>query len=197
MQDVNPFATRFVRPGALDYLFPPGTSLEGLVEKLAQQRWRGQIIGNHGTGKSTLLAALVPELASRGRDVALFSQGQGARRLAVTTRQARSWTRATQVVVDGYEQLGWLARRWLAWHVARTGAGILVTTHQDVGLPTLWETHPNEQLAQRIVATLLGHHDRHLTPDDVSRCYHAHGGNLRETLFGLYDLYEQRRRERS
>ncbi len=54
----NPFSTRFVRPGALAYRFPPGESAATLVERLAASGWRGQIVGPHGSGKSTLVAAL-------------------------------------------------------------------------------------------------------------------------------------------
>ena len=63
----NPFSTRFVRPGAVPYLFAPGQSADGLVRRLAGFGWRGQIIGPHGSGKSTLLAALAEPLARAGR----------------------------------------------------------------------------------------------------------------------------------
>lgn len=33
----NPFSTRFVRPGALPFLFPPGLDAPGLVQALASR----------------------------------------------------------------------------------------------------------------------------------------------------------------
>jgi hypothetical protein len=32
------------------------------------------------------------------------------------------------------------------------------------------------------------------TSKELAACFSRHGGDLRETLFELYDLYEQRRR---
>ena len=67
----NPFATRFVRPGAIPYRFA-----NGLVGRdrasLRQHDWRGEIVGPHGSGKSTLVQTLIPPLKEAGRDVRLF-----------------------------------------------------------------------------------------------------------------------------
>jgi hypothetical protein len=98
-------------------------------------------------------------------------------------------------VVDGYEQLGWLQRTWLKWQCRRRGAGLLVTAHDDVGLPPLWQTETSAELTQRVVARLLGESDAEwLDEDHVERLLATHRGNLREVLFALYDLYEQHRR---
>ena len=50
----NPFSTRFIRPGAIEYLFAPGQTADSLIDRLRHNQWRGQIIGPHGSGKSTL-----------------------------------------------------------------------------------------------------------------------------------------------
>jgi hypothetical protein len=54
----NPFATRFTRPGAIEFIFPAGESLATLVARLRACDWRGQITGPHGSGKAPLRAAL-------------------------------------------------------------------------------------------------------------------------------------------
>ncbi len=54
----NPFCTRWVRPGAIPFLFPPGENAEELADRLRQAGWWGEITGPHGSGKSALLAAL-------------------------------------------------------------------------------------------------------------------------------------------
>jgi hypothetical protein len=189
----NPFATRFTRPGALPYLFGTQESVEQLVARLEEASWWGQIIGPHGTGKSTLLHSLAPAIEARGRSLVWFSQSQGERRLNVSQLEAEKWTAQTQIIIDGYEQLGWLARRWVKRLCRVRGAGLLVTAHEDVGLPKLWESAASEALVQQIVQQLLvqGEHSL-IRPEDVSRCYQAHAGNVRETLFGLYDLHERR-----
>ena len=187
----NPFSTRFIRPGAIPFLFAEGESARALVEKLRSHHWQGQITGAHGSGKSTLLAALLPALESAGRKVISLGLHQGQRRLPPLDRE--SITATTQLVIDGFEQLSWWSRwrvRWLCW---RRGAGLLVTAHADLGLPTISQTHPSEALAQRVVNALLLADEREIAPADVSRAYAAAGGNLRETLFALYDVYQAKR----
>jgi hypothetical protein len=193
----NPFATRFTRPGALAYRFAEGQDAERLVDALASQGWWGQIVGPHGSGKSTLLHTLAVGVAQRGRKIVWLTQTQGQRRLAVSHEDAAAWDSATLVMIDGYEQLGWLTRRWLKGVCRRQGAGLLVTAHEDVGLPPLATTAPDLATLQVLVAELLPGQDTGLVgPEDVSECYQAHAGNARETLFALYDLYERRRLQR-
>jgi hypothetical protein len=104
----------------------------------------------------------------------------------------RRWTAGTQVVVDGYEQLG----RWRRWRLRRAvnacGGGLLVTTHSSVGLPTLWTTEPTSELLAALAAKLLG--TRALDARQraiVEDLYVRRQGNLREALFDLYDLVER------
>lgn len=54
---INPFSTTFIRPGAIPFLFPNDQTIQDVVRQLAATDWWGQIIGPHGTGKSTLTAA--------------------------------------------------------------------------------------------------------------------------------------------
>lgn len=197
LDDTNPFATRFVRPGALEFVLPSGESLEGLVDKLDLSGWHGQILGPHGTGKSTLLQALQPLLEARLRELVWFTQNNGQRSLAVTDAEAARWHAQTLVIVDGYEQLSWLAKRWLTSVCERHGSGLLVTTHTDMGLPTIFATQPSVELACEVVAQLTSLGEGLISVEDVSHCYQAHAGNVRETLFALYDLYEVRRVKRS
>jgi hypothetical protein len=72
----------------------------------------------------------------------------------------------------------------------------LVTTHQPLGLPPLVETEPTEQLAQQIVQSLLLKGDSIITPADVSAAFAQTDGNLRETLFALFDVHHSRRGSR-
>src|SRR5262245_33116311 len=193
----NPFSTRFIRPGAIEFLFPPGQTVEKLVETLHQHDWQGQIIGPHGSGKSTLLAALVPGLAAAGRRVR--SHGPGGlgpegNNEEIEEMAGESLDESTQLVIDGFEQLSWWSRRKVKHACKSRGAGLLVTAHQDMGLPTLWRTEPSRELTQAVVVRLLPPGDETVKPEDVERAFAVTGGNLRETLFALYDVYQQRRR---
>src|SRR3954454_24922938 len=99
----NPFATRFIRPGAIPFLFLDGDSAEAIVERLEANQWRGQIIGKHGSGKSTLLATLAPVIEAAGKALISFKIGPAERRVPPIDRSSLS--SATQFVIDGYEQL--------------------------------------------------------------------------------------------
>jgi hypothetical protein len=195
----NPFSTRNIRPGAQGFIFPSGESAASLVERLRASNWLGQIIGPHGSGKSTLLAALVAALEAAGRTVVrcdIRGQETGDRRQG--TVSADSLRRVelgptTQLVIDGHEQLSWWTRKRTENRCRRHGAGLLVTVHQDLGLPNLFVTQPTLDLAQQVVRRLLGPEDQTVAASDVSHAWDEVHGNLRETLFKLYDVYQGRR----
>jgi len=165
----NPFATCWTRPGALPFLFAEGLTAELLIARLAANRWRGQIIGPHGCGKSTLLATIAPLLRAAKRRID---------------------------VVDGFEELS----RWRRWSKRLTcrwwNSGLLVTAHRSVGLPTLMELSPDQELVRRLVSQLCERTATGLSAADVDASSARHGSNVRETFFELYDRHEQLARAR-
>ncbi|MGE0606598.1 MAG: hypothetical protein AB7O62_05680 [Pirellulales bacterium] len=194
----NPFSTRHTRPGALPYLFEQGASAESLLDQLQRQHWRGQIVGPHGAGKSTLLAALQGALASAGLDAPLVVLRDGGASQDELWRMLKQPSVAGSpavnlVLLDGAEQLTWLARQWLFWRCRRQGRGLLVTSHRDLGLPTLMEIHPRVATAQRVVNQLLAGQSSPISPDDVSAAFQRQQGDMREMLFALYDQFERRK----
>jgi len=190
----NPFATRHTRPGALPYLLPPGVSADDLVERLRQASWRGEIIGPHGTGKSTLLASLVPQLAAAGREVRQVTLTAGEATLPLSDADAATWTERTLLVVDGYEQLSWPSRLWLTSSLASRGAGVLVTAHEPMGFPSIWTTTVDADLAWQIVGQLLPAPHPRVTRELVAELLAEQGGNFREVLFALYDVVQGTRK---
>ena len=98
---------------------------------------------------------------------------------------------AKLLIIDGYEQLSLVSRLRLAWQLRRRGWGAIVTAHRDVGFPTLYQTLASVELTQRVVARLLPNGDAMIDDETIARCFAASGGNVRETLFGLYDRFEQ------
>lgn len=182
----NPFASQNLRPGVIPYLFPANESSADLVERLRAGDWWGQIIGPHGSGKSTLLVSLLPQIERAGKQPHLVTLHQGQRRLPPVQRATD-----TLLIVDGYEQLSWWSRLWVNWKCRRSGCGLLVTAHADAGLPTLLQTAPTVELAQQVAGHLLSGSQGTVTSDDVSAAFTATQGNIRETLFKLYDVYQQ------
>jgi hypothetical protein len=190
----NPFATRFVKPGALAFEFALGESTAKLVTRLAASGWRGAIVGPHGSGKSTLLAALLAELQAQGHGILIYRLHDGQRRLSPSPAREAARLGANLLSIDGYEQLSTLARWRLAWLCRGRRLGLLVTSHQPTSLPTLYCTKPTPELVNNLVARLLG---GELSPEwreAAERSFVERHGDVREVLFELYDLYELQRR---
>ena len=102
----NPFSATRLRPGTIDFIFEHGKTLGQLVDLLEANQWRGAIIGLHGTGKSTLLAALVPAIEVRGRVVKCVTLTAGQRTLPRDFLASLRQTAGQSVAaVDGIEQL--------------------------------------------------------------------------------------------
>jgi hypothetical protein len=191
----NPFCAARLRPGVIDYVFPPGTDLPSVVETLSQNAWQGQIIGPHGTGKSTLLAMLLRDLRARGHAVHDTALHDGQRALP-----ADYWERVRDVrtilAIDGFEQLSswnrWRIRRYCRSH----GLGLIVTAHGSTGLPTLIRTAISTSQACQVAERLQRDYIYPIGLEDMVDRLRARQGNLREALFDLYDLYEAQIRSR-
>jgi hypothetical protein len=184
----NPFSTRFVRPGAIPYRFADGDGAAAVADRLERQGGWGQIVGPHGSGKSTLLASLLPELRRR-REVVTVELHEDHRRFPDLPATAGP----TLLVVDGYEQLGWWARRRVRGICRRRGWGLLATAHGDVGLPTLCRTRVTPTLARTLIDGLLTAEQRGMFANvNLGQALARHRGSFREVLFELYDLYEAR-----
>jgi hypothetical protein len=152
--------------------------------------WCGQIVGPHGTGKTTLLAAIEPELRRMGRTTITVTPGRGSWRATL----ASAWRRTcvpTQLIVDGYEQLGLLARWRLHRWCRQAGHGLLVTTHRPARLPIIYRTLSSLDTAHELVRQLTENTAIVIDPQFVERAFRAHDGNLREVFFDLYDVAQR------
>jgi hypothetical protein len=162
-----------------------------LFAALERHRWWGAIVGPHGSGKSTLLAALLSRFQAVNRTVHFYVLHAGERKLPPPTAD---WKVNSQVIVDGYEQLSWWSRWTLKRACRRASAGLLVTSHERVkGLTTLFTTHVDLGLAQTLARQLLAESVIPMSDEEIESSFRATGGNLRETWFKLYDLYESKR----
>jgi energy-coupling factor transporter ATP-binding protein EcfA2 len=189
----NPFATRHVRPGKVPYFLRESECAEDLLEQLQRNEGWGEIIGPHGSGKSTLLETLIPLLERQGKRVVRFSIHDRQRKLPACRAELSKWNRQTQVIVDGFEQLSWWNRRSLSRHCRRHHVGLMVTAHRPMGLPRLYQRDPDRETFLRVVEFLLKRPVEAPNLQEVCEPFNRREGDVRESLFDLYDLYQQRR----
>jgi hypothetical protein len=191
----NPFCAARLRPGTIDFVFENGRTLEQLVDTLEAHAWHGQITGGHGTGKSTLLAALTPAMERRGRIVKSITL------VAEQGKLPRDFVRSLHLTaglgvaaVDGVEQLYFWNRLRLRRFCRAHGLGLVVASHRPARLPGLYQTAVDEDRAWKVVERLQYGFPERIGFGDLQKRLAGHQGNLREALFDLYDLYEERTR---
>lgn len=189
-QNSNPFSTRFTRPGAIPFVFTDDDTCQALIDRLRRAQWRGQIVGPHGSGKSTLIESLLGPLDEAGNKPARFRLQAGQHRLPSGWRAEATRGKADLVVVDGYDQLWPWRKLALRAFVNRQGLGLLVTSHTGCRLPTVFRTSPDADVFQRVVHRLAPGMPQ-AGQLDLARAFDDARGNIREALFALYDQYEQ------
>jgi hypothetical protein len=191
----NPFSTRAVRPGAIEYQFPSDDSLASLLSRLSENHWWGEIIGNHGSGKSTLIETLRAAFPNAGRKVQQFTLSRGERRLPTDVDEMSNWDEQTQVVVDGFEQLSWWHRRSLKRICRRRGCGLLITAHRSFGFPPVFTAMTSLDLTEQLVFALLPDKaTKHISTAEIVEAFGRHEGNVREVFFDMYDRCEKHAR---
>ena len=159
----NPFATRFVLPGQVEWI-----GAKDYFEQLAS-RWkalncRAAIVGRHGSGKSTVLEHFVPLIGdviwrrdAEGRVVLADLSGDISSTVANKERPHTVWlqlrrtalrsmvipweelNRGRLLILDGYEQLPCWRRAALIARTKLRGVSLLVTSHRSTALGTLRE----------------------------------------------------------
>lgn len=189
----NPFATRHTRPGVVPPLDHDGRpqDLRGLLARLEGMP-AAAIVGPHGTGKSTLLAAVIAELTTAGRSVRLLHlrrRCDGLTALAVALRAPPGETLA----IDGWERADPLTAAAIRIAARFRGGQLLVTSHFPRGIPTLVRTAASRLLLEAIVARLPDHGGL-IGQADLAAAFARHPGNIRDALGELYDRFERHRR---
>lgn len=191
----NPFATRCTRPGTIPYFFGSGENLATLLDRLDELGGTAQIVGPHGSGKTTLLAMLVSHWKSLDRKIDQHQIRKTDNSTAMLFAGSASWNAETQIVIDSFDLLSRCQRTRLLWFAKRRRCGILVASHRELArVPVLYRTRGSLQATFRIVQRLLPPKCELIQTSDVAGCFERCNRNVRETLFGLYDMYEQRRR---
>ena len=98
----NPFASKFIRPEANSYIFESGQCQDEMFRRLDRAGRRGQIIGPHGTGKSTLLFQLCRQLETENVELECVRLSSSERQLPISLPKLLAWTARHILVIDGF-----------------------------------------------------------------------------------------------
>lgn len=182
----NPLSTdRVLR---VRYRLPPGVTWDGLLARLAGSDHRAAIVGEHGSGKTTLMEDLAPRIEVLGFTMRPLRLDAEHRRFDPDFMRGffGKLTRQDFILLDGAEQLsGWAWRRFR--RATERAGGLLVTSHRPGLLPTLLECTTSPALLEGILEELLGQEAKAVRGEALRLLQH-HRGNVREVLRSLYDL---------
>ena len=223
---LNPFSVGYVQPGSVPYFFEPefierirqsASSLyvqafaeafqkqmelttwigcRYLGEKFAAAGFRGQVVGPHGSGKSTMTESFAKYLALTEIDVIRSVVHRGTRvppaeLLAELDRHPAAESPKTVVIFDGYEQLGTLGRLRLRRLCRSKNFGLLITAHKPQWFagPVLYRTATSDETLEKLVSYLLDDSRRYPGETILRELRRRHKNNVRAILDGLYDWW--------
>lgn len=196
---MNPFSSRFIRPGARRYFFPPKESITSVLERLFEKRVV-QIVGPHGSGKSTLVEMICQSIDSEFAKFVIPSSCDKNHAFKEVHNKIAASSRDQLLIVDGIEQLKTSHRRRIIAKCRKQRLFLLVTTHESVGIDTLIQTATSLNVFRQIVDDMLNGRLDSVSGDadlieisDIERAFKNSFPDLREALFELYDVFERRR----
>lgn len=169
----NPFRTE--RIDRLRYRLT-GATPDDLAGQFAALGRRAAVIGDHGSGKSRLLATLADHLEARGLPSLRIRCGRdplpSAQELA-----------GRLLIADELDHLGRWRRRRLLARAARAG-GVLAAVHRlPRDLPVLHHCAVDAGLVAELIRELTGAPP----PPDLGALLRDHAGNVRALFRHLYD----------
>jgi len=179
----NVFSTKFWTPGAIPFRFADETeSCESLIAAF-ERHGGGQIVGPHGSGKSTLIESLKKVFLRNEYDVRHAMLNDRNRRLAQEFSLEPLRDPGVRIV-DGYEQLA----LWQRWRLRLKFPGrFLIVTHRPVArLPILYRTVPRFDVFVELVRLLGGE------GNELRNLFETARGNFRDAFMTLYDRQESR-----
>lgn len=214
-RESNPFSTKCTSPGKVNYRFSASASggsahtvnthLELLLQTLKASS-RAAVVGPHGTGKSTLLHTFLPLLQKSYPKVAFhqlnndptlgflkrFKERVGASKRI--RKELYELPAGGLLVIDGWEQLSWLARRRVVGSSIGHRLTLLVTCHRRLpGWTLLHETKASPELIRWLAKDLLSdspHTIKKLIDEKLKARKLDPATNVRELWFDMYDVIE-------
>ncbi len=183
----NPYSSHLVEANQGGYIFADGSgrSLHDVIQELETHDYRGELVGLHGAGKSTMLTDICNVLQGRGYSIARW-QCRDTQRL-FPRRWMTDLRRKDVIVIDGAERLapGLLSViRLLTFCFSRN---LIITRHQPSGFGAHIPVQPCAMALEKKALQLGAPVEITAT---LSQRLADHNGNCREVLFDLYLDFE-------
>ncbi len=168
---------------SLIYQFPEGDELS-ILRQFEEQGHRGALVGPEGSGKSTLLLGLEKRFRERCFEtVRIVLHPESLCLHAKTVISALSGLRNGSIlIIDGAEQLTPIVWRIICLAAPR----LLITSHREGLLPTLYRCRTTEALMEQLLIGLLGERAESMKRISLE-LFRLHDGNIRNVLWSLYD----------
>jgi len=183
----NPFRTSVLE--STPYFFPPGDSLEKVLDDFRGLDFRACVVGPMGSGKTRLLEILAPELEALGKRVSYHKipNADTARAIREPIPPVGDMDADTILLLDGAERLSPRTSRELVKRAMEKNAGLLLATHKPFSLPVLRHNKPTPRTFEALVDYLLRNSRRDIPKETLREIFDRHSGNIRHALLELYD----------
>ena len=185
--NINPF--RVSQLESIDWL-PAPHSLEYIFKKWSESDFRGQLSGNHGSGKTTLAHHLLNLLKQKGHSchylfANLNSLKENFKEWDFTVKKA---SRETIFIFDGIGHAPYFKRRkWLS-----TVNHFLILVHNpQKNIPVICDLEANSSLLEKLTYQLAGNEGLSLLENSggSQSFLEKNNRNLRDCFFDLYKIW--------
>lgn len=198
MNPLNPFSTRFTRPGSLKFL-EDGIGVDELSKKLLTSQTTCQIVGPHGSGKTSLTIEIAKRLSDKSvrsrwitfRRESWFSSPQSKQEDYLPGQPPSASVDREILFIDGIESLGFFSRYVVLRRLKTKRVQLVLTTHQKLaGYDVLTTLHPKLEMFRKLAKQLHSSTDP-TWQAKVDAAFEKSNGDFREAFFLLYDQIEQ------
>ena len=185
--EMNPFRTDRVRN--LGFRLPSG-DVTSLFDGLRQRNWRGALVGDHGSGKTTLMNLSETYFEAAGFRVARYRLNPRERlsSLLQIRRDAAKFDSSVALLLDSFGDSWWPEWQILHPALSRVGALLACVHRPNRRIPTLVYLAPTPQLLTELIHDLVPEPPPDLIAFARGR-FKVRRANVRQTWGDLFDWW--------